>query len=49
MRNPELDTDLPPVTIAYCDPNLNRTLHAAALLCLAVAGAVVWLAWRVLR
>ncbi len=48
VRNPELDTDLPPVTI-YCDPKLNRLLHAAALLCLAVAGVLGWVVWRVVR
>ena len=48
MRTPELDADLPPVTI-YCDPNLDRILYATWLLIAALVGAAAFVVWRIAK
>jgi hypothetical protein len=48
MRNPQLEENLPDVTI-YCDPGLDRILYATWLLVAALVGAVAFVLWRVVR
>lgn len=49
MRNPQLEENLPPVTLAYCDPGIDRILYSTWLLIAALVGAAAVVLWKVLR